>query len=82
MRPRLVSPRQVSLRRMSLRARLLLIGVAGLALALALGSAALYGVLVVTVNHTINAEVRGSAADVVALVDRGRLPSPIPVSGV
>ena len=81
MRPRLLSPRQVSLRRMSLRARLLVIGVAGLALALALGSAALYGVLVVTVNHTIDAEVRGSAADVVALVDRGRLPSPIPVSG-
>ncbi|MGN6635793.1 MAG: HAMP domain-containing sensor histidine kinase [Oryzihumus sp.] len=73
--------RAPSLRRLSLRARLLLIGVAGVAVALALGSAALYGVLVVTVNHTIDAEARASAADVVALVDSGRLSSPIPVAG-
>ena len=67
--------------RLSLRARLLLIGVLGLAVALAIGSLALYGVLTVVSFRTLDANARATAADVATLVDQDRLPDPIPVTG-
>jgi len=70
------------LRRMSLRARLMLIGVAGVALALALGSVALYAVLTVALDRALDSAARASASEVAALVDRDALPNPLPVSGV
>lgn len=68
-------------RRLSLRARLLLIGVLGVATALAIGSFALYGVLTLVSYRTLDNSGAATAADVAALVDRGRLPDPIPVTG-
>ncbi|MCW2810522.1 MAG: integral rane sensor signal transduction histidine kinase, partial [Friedmanniella sp.] len=67
--------------RMSLRARLMLIGVSGVAAALAMGGVAFYGALTYAVNRTLDNEALGSARDVAALVDADRLPNPIPVSG-
>jgi signal transduction histidine kinase len=67
--------------RLSLRARLLLIGVLGVATALALGSVALYAVLTVVSYRTLDDAGAATADDVAALVDRGRLPDPLPVTG-
>jgi signal transduction histidine kinase len=67
--------------RLSLRARLLLIGVAGVATALAVGSVALYGVLTLASYRTLDASANATAQEVADLVDRGRLPDPIPVTG-
>ena len=67
--------------RLSLRARLLLIGVAGVATALAVGSVALYGVLTLASYRTLDASATATAHEVADLVDRGRLPDPIPVTG-
>ncbi len=66
---------------MSLRARLLVIGVTGVALALALGGVAFYGALTYAVNRTLDNEALGSAREVAALVEADRLPAPVPVSG-
>lgn len=68
-------------RRLSLRARLLLVGVLGLAGALALGSLALYAVLTVLSLHTLDASAAATASEVGSLVEAGRLPDPIPVVG-
>jgi len=67
---------------MSLRARLMVIGVAGVALSLALGSIALYAVLTVALDRALESTARASATEVAALIDRGALPNPLPVSGV
>jgi signal transduction histidine kinase len=67
--------------RLSLRARLLLIGVLGVAVALAIGSFALYGVLTVVSFRTLDDAGRATATEVADLVDRNRLPDPIPVTG-
>ncbi|MCW2762007.1 MAG: integral rane sensor signal transduction histidine kinase [Marmoricola sp.] len=67
--------------RLSLRARLLLIGVLGVATALALGSVALYGVLTVVGYRTLDASAEATAREVADLVDSNRLPDPIPVTG-
>jgi signal transduction histidine kinase len=67
--------------RLSLRARLLVIGVLGVALALALGSLALYGVLTLVSYRTLDNAGDATAAEVADLVDRDRLPDPIPVTG-
>ncbi len=67
--------------RLSLRARLLVIGVLGVALALAVGSFALYGVLTVVGFRTLDNAGDATAAEVADLVDRDRLPDPIPVTG-
>lgn len=67
--------------RLSLRARLLVIGAGGVAGALAIGSLALYAVLGVVGSRTIDAGSAATAADVATLVDQGRLPQPIPVTG-
>ncbi len=68
-------------RRLGLRARLLLIGVLGLAVALAIGSLALYGVLTVVSFRTLDASSAATASEIAGLVDSGRLPDPIPATG-
>jgi signal transduction histidine kinase len=66
---------------LSLRTRLMIIGVTGVAVALALGGLVLYRVLVFTVDRTLDNEARTAASQVVAMVEGGRMPSPLPVSG-
>jgi signal transduction histidine kinase len=68
-------------RRRSLRARLMTIGLLGLAVALAVGSAALYVALSVASQHDLDRRARATAAQVAELVTSGRLPDPIPVTG-
>jgi signal transduction histidine kinase len=65
----------------SLRARLMAVGVTGVALALALGSLILYAVLTVTVNRTVDDSALASARAVAAMVDSNTVPDPLPVSG-
>jgi signal transduction histidine kinase len=67
--------------RLSLRARLMVIGVSGVAAALAIGSIALYAVLSVVSYRSLDDAGAATAADVATLVDQGRLPDPIPVTG-
>lgn len=67
--------------RLGLRARLMLIGVFGVAIALAAGGVGLYAVLTVTVNRTLDTEALAAAQQVASLVDADRLPDPVPVSG-
>jgi signal transduction histidine kinase len=66
---------------LSLRARLMIIGVLGVAVALAVGSLVLYRVLVFAVDRTLDNEALASAHEVASMVDEGLLPSPLPVSG-
>lgn len=66
---------------LSLRGRLLLIGVLGVATALAVGSIALYGVLTVLSYRTLDANAQATADDVTNLVESARLPDVIPVTG-
>jgi signal transduction histidine kinase len=68
-------------RRLSLRARLIVIGVLGVATALAIGSIALYGVLTLVSYRTLDQAGTATAEEVATLVDQGRLPDPIPVTG-
>jgi len=74
-------PPRPSLRGLSLRARLLAVGVTGVALALGLGSLVLYAVLTVTLNHTIDDSALASARAVATMVDNNTVPDPLPVSG-
>jgi signal transduction histidine kinase len=69
------------LQRLSLRARLMALGVAGVALALALGSLVLYAVLTFTVNRTVDDGAFASARAVAAMVSDNTIPNPLPVSG-
>ena len=66
---------------LSLRARLMALGVTGVALALALGSFVLYAVLTVTVNGAVDDGALTSARAVAAMVDNNTVPDPLPVSG-
>jgi signal transduction histidine kinase len=66
---------------LSLRARLMGVGVTGVALALALGSVVLYAVLTITVNGAVDDGAYASARAVAAMVDDNTLPDPLPVSG-
>ncbi len=66
---------------MSLRARLMIIGLAGVGIALIMGGLAFFGALTYSVNRTMDNEALTSAQEVAALVKENRLPSPIPVSG-
>jgi signal transduction histidine kinase len=66
---------------LSLRAKLLAVGVTGVALALALGSLVLYAVLIVTVNRTLDDNAFASARAVGAMVSNNTVPDPLPVSG-
>ena len=65
---------------MSLRARLLLVGVTGVAVALAIGSLVLYAVLAVALERTIDSSARATASDVVS-TGRGR-PAAGPAAGL
>jgi signal transduction histidine kinase len=67
--------------RLSLRARLMAIGLLGLAVSLAVGSVALYTVLTVVGYRTIDDSGRATAAEVAGLLTEKRLPDPIPVTG-
>ena len=66
---------------MSLRVRLIVIGVTGVGLALLAGGFAFYGALTFAVDRTLDAGALAAADEVAALVEAGRLPSPVPVSG-
>lgn len=67
--------------RLSIRARLLLIGLAGLSGALLIGGFLLYAVLTASLGRSVEGTARASAEQVAVLVDSGRLPDPVPVSG-
>lgn len=67
--------------RLSIRARLMLIGLTGVAGALVIGGALLYAVADATLHSSAQREARSSATDVAHLVEAGRLPDPVPVSG-
>ncbi len=67
--------------RLGLRTRLMAIGVLGLAVILAVGGFALYYGLRNAIQNNIDAQARADAAEVAALIDRGSLPDPLPVSG-
>ncbi|GAA2094467.1 HAMP domain-containing sensor histidine kinase [Microlunatus panaciterrae] len=67
--------------RLSLRARLMVVGVSGVAVALLLGGVVLYGTLAVAVLRTLDAGARATAAEIVTLAGQDRLPDPLPVSG-
>jgi len=68
-------------RRLSLRARLMLIGVVGLIIGLALGGIALVAALGYSLQRTVDTEAVRTAEDVASLVDLGALPQPVPVTG-
>lgn len=67
--------------RLSLRSRLMVVGLAGVAVALLLGGLLLYAAMVTTLDRSVQSEARASAREVATLVDAGRLPDPVPVSG-
>ncbi len=66
---------------LSLRARLMIIGLTGVGLALLVGGLAFYGALTFAVNRALDNGAQASADEVAAMVDQDRLPSPVPVSG-
>jgi signal transduction histidine kinase len=67
--------------RRSLRARLMTIGLLGLAIVQAVGSVALYVALSVASRHDLDRRAAATAQQVSELVASGRLPDPIPVTG-
>jgi signal transduction histidine kinase len=67
--------------RLGLRPRLLAIGVAGVAGALLIGGLLLYAAMATTLDRAAADGARAAARDVAALVDAGRLPEVVPVSG-
>ncbi|MGI8718185.1 MAG: ATP-binding protein [Lapillicoccus sp.] len=69
------------IQRLSLRSRLMAVGLSGVAGALLIGGLLLYAVLTATLDRAIETGARTSAQDVAVLVDAGRLPDPVPVSG-
>jgi len=73
--------RRPGLQGLSLRARLLALGVAGVAMALALGSLVLYAVLTFTLNRNLDDNAFATARTVAAMVSEDAVPNPLPVSG-
>lgn len=67
--------------RRSLRARLMTVGLAGVAGALLFGGLLLYAAMTTSLDRASVSEARASASDVASLVDAGRLPDPVLVSG-
>ena len=59
----------------------MIIGLAGVGIALIMGGLAFFGALTYSVNRTLDNEALASAREVAAMVNQNRLPSPIPVSG-
>jgi signal transduction histidine kinase len=68
-------------RRLSLRARLMLLGVAGVAVGLAAGGAVLVVALGVSLQRSVDAEATRTGQDVARLVEEDALPEPVPVAG-
>ncbi len=68
-------------RHLGLRARLMAIGVLGLAVGLALGGALLLGALGWTLQRTVDAEALRTADAVALLATQDVLPDPLPVAG-
>ncbi len=66
---------------MSLRARLMAVGLIGVAGALLAGGLALYLVMTATLNRAVDDAVRTAAGEVGVLLDAGRLPDPAPAAG-
>ncbi len=66
---------------LGLRARLLMIGVLGVATALGIGGVALYTVLTVVSYRTLDSSGVATATEVAGLAQNGQLPEPIPVTG-
>ncbi|MFU8849746.1 sensor histidine kinase [Micromonospora sp. SL1-18] len=66
---------------LGLRARLLVIGVAGLSVGLALGGTLLLGALGWTLQRTVDAEAFRTADAVALLAAENALPDPLPVAG-
>jgi signal transduction histidine kinase len=67
--------------RLGLRPRLLLVSVAGVAVALLAGGVLLYAVMTAALNRAVEDEARATAREVAALVNAGRLPESLPVTG-
>ena len=67
--------------RLGLRARLIVVGTGGLAVAFALGGAILIGSLGLALQHSVDEEALATARDVAALVDARALAEPVPVAG-
>lgn len=68
-------------RRRSLRARLVIIGTAGLAAAFAVSGAVLLGILGRVALNTVDDSALDTANGVAALADAGQLSDPVPVAG-
>lgn len=69
------------LERWGLRTRLMALGLVGVTGALVVGGLLLYAATGVSLERATVAEARSNARDVAALVNDGRLPEPVPVSG-
>ncbi|QGN57416.1 ATP-binding protein [Nostocoides sp. HKS02] len=69
------------LARLSLRWRLMALGIAGVAGALVIAGLLLYAATSASLRQATEQEARSSATDVASLVNAGRLPQPVPVSG-
>ena len=67
--------------RRSLRARLVLIGTFGLAAGFLVSGVALFAVLGLALQRTVDAAAESTARDVAALAEAGQLPDPVPVAG-
>lgn len=67
--------------RLGLRPRLLVVSVVGVAVALLAGGLLLYAVMTAALNRAVEGEARATAREVAALVDAGRLPESLPVTG-
>ena len=68
--------------RWSLRARLMSVGLLGLAIALAMGSIGLYAALSVETLRRVDRSAEATSSEVVELLQADRLPQTLPVSGV
>ncbi|MEW1952662.1 HAMP domain-containing sensor histidine kinase [Terrabacter sp. NPDC080008] len=69
------------LMQLGLRGRLMLVGLLGVTAALVIGGVLLYVVLTESLSRSVEAAARASAEQVALLVDAGRVPDPVPVSG-
>ncbi len=67
--------------RWGLRTRLMALGLVGVTGALLVGGLLLYAATGVSLERATVAEARSNASDVAALVNDGRVPEPVPVSG-
>jgi signal transduction histidine kinase len=67
--------------RLGLRARLIVIGVVGLTIGLAVGGVALVGTLTLALQRAVDSEALKTADAVAALATEDALPNPLPVAG-